>query len=113
MGSNDLQVDLKKIKEFCRENRILKLAFYGSVLSEDFNQDSDVDVLVEFEPGQEPGFMRLASMERTLSEMIGRHVDLRTPEDLSSGNLSFPPRNGILRISSVPSIPSSIIPTTR
>jgi len=56
---------------------------FGSVRGDDFGPDSDVDILVEFEPGQEPGFMRLARMERELSEMLGRKVDMRTPEDLS------------------------------
>jgi uncharacterized protein len=49
----------------------------------DFRPDSDVDVLVVFESGKEPGFLRLSAMERELSDIFGRHVDLRTPEDLS------------------------------
>ena len=81
--SMPIQVDQERIAEFCRNHHIRKLAFFGSVLREDFRLDSDLDVLVEFESGQEPGFMRLARMERELSEMFGRQVDLRTPEDLS------------------------------
>jgi predicted nucleotidyltransferase len=82
MGSR-IQVDSGLIAQFCRKHHIRKLAFFGSVLREDFRPDSDVDVLVEFEHNQEPGLMRLARMERELAEMIGRPVDMRTPEDLS------------------------------
>ena len=78
-----VQVDRDRIAEFCRRHHIRKLALFGSVLRDDFRPDSDLDVLVEFEPDQEPGFMRLARMERELSEVFGRQVDLRTPEDLS------------------------------
>jgi hypothetical protein len=60
------------------------LSLFGSVLSDRFRPDSDVDVLVEFERGREPGLFDLAAMERELSAMLGgRSVDLRTPEDLS------------------------------
>lgn len=79
-----IQIDQERIAGFCQEHHIRKLAIFGSALREDFGQDSDLDVLVEFEPGQEPGFLRLARMERVLSEMLGRQADLRTPEDLSS-----------------------------
>jgi len=69
---------------FCRRNRIRKLSLFGSVLRGDFRADSDVDVLVEFEPDGVPGLLALARMERELSAMLGgRKVDLRTPEDLS------------------------------
>jgi len=68
--------------DFCRRNRIRKLAFFGSVLRDDFRPNSDVDVLVEFEPGHVPG-LKFFSMQRELSEMLGRKVDLNTPEDLS------------------------------
>ena len=56
---------------------------FGSVLRDDFGPESDVDVLVEFEPGARVGLIRLAGMEIELSEMIGREVDMRTAEDLS------------------------------
>jgi len=73
----------KQIIDFCKKNQIKKLAFYGSVLRNDFRPDSDIDILVEFEPEQPIGLMEVAGMEIELSEMIGRKVDLRTPEDLS------------------------------
>ena len=72
------------IAAFCRRHHIRKLAFFGSVLRDDFTADSDIDVLVEFEPGHIPGFFRLVDMECELSSLFGgRKVDLRTPQDLS------------------------------
>lgn len=59
------------------------LAFFGSVLWEDFRLDSDVDVLVEFEPEQVPGLIDLMTMQREFSELIQREADFRTREDLS------------------------------
>lgn len=77
-------VDRARIAEFCRENHIRRFALFGSVLRDDFRPDSDVDVLVEFEPGHVPGLLRIARMERELSAIFsGRRVDLRTPADLS------------------------------
>ena len=78
-----IQFDKNKLEEFCRRNHILKLGFFGSVLREDFGPGSDIDLLVEFEPGREPGLIRLSAMELELSPLFGgRKVDLRTPEDL-------------------------------
>jgi predicted nucleotidyltransferase len=78
-------VDIPKdlIAEFCRRNRIRRLALFGSVLRDDFGPESDVDVLVEFEPGACVGLLRLAGMEIELGEMLGRKVDLNTPGFLS------------------------------
>jgi uncharacterized protein len=77
-------IDRAQLADFCRRHYIRKLAFFGSVLRDDFRPDSDVDVLVEFKPGHTPGFFRLAAMERELSNMLGeRKVDLRTLQDLS------------------------------
>ncbi len=73
----------KNCAEFCRKHHIRRLSFFGSVISEHFKEDSDVDVLVEFEQGQVVGLLRLAGMEIELSEILGRKVDLRTPADLS------------------------------
>ena len=71
------------IAGFCRRNGIRKLSLFGSVLRDDFGPDSDVDLLVEFEPGAVVGLIKLAGMERRLSELVGHKVDLRTPADLS------------------------------
>ena len=71
------------IAEFCRRNYIRKLSFFGSVLTPRFGPESDVDVLVDFDPEHIPGLFGVARMERELSERFDRKVDLRTPEDLS------------------------------
>jgi predicted nucleotidyltransferase len=78
-----IQVNAEQIAEFCRRHSIRKLAFFGSVLRDDFGPESDVDVLVDFEPEQEPGLFGLIGMEDELAELLGHPVDLRTPEDLS------------------------------
>ena len=73
----------EKIGAFCRKHHIAKLSVFGSALTEDFGPDSDVDFLVEFEPGHVPGYIGLAGMERELSAIIGRKADIRTPAELS------------------------------
>ena len=82
MGSS-LRFDRERVADFCRRRHIRRLALFGSVLRDDFGPESDVDVLVEFEEGHVPGLIRLAGMERELSAVFGRPVDLRTAEDLS------------------------------
>jgi uncharacterized protein len=72
----------EEIAGFCRKHHIKKLAIFGSVLGPDFRDDSDVDVLVEFEPGQAPGLAFFA-MADELSEILGHKVDLNTPQCLS------------------------------
>ena len=73
-----------KIAEFCKKNHITKLSLFGSVLRDDFESDSDIDFLVEFEPGKVPGLISYCRMERELSELLdNRKVDLRTPQELS------------------------------
>ncbi len=80
-----IAVDQDKIADFCRRHHIRKLSFFGSVLRDDFGPESDVDVLVEFEPEKTPGLFGIVEMEFELEELfgIGRKVDLRTPLDLS------------------------------
>ena len=70
------------VAAFCRKHHIKQLALFGSVLRDDFRSDSDVDVLVEFEPGHVPGFA-FAGMATELSQLLGRRVDLQTPQFLS------------------------------
>lgn len=72
-----------KIAEFCKRHHILKMSLFGSYLHGDFGPESDIDFLVEFEPNHVPGLITLSGMEVELSDLIGRKVDLRTPEDLS------------------------------
>ena len=77
-----IHVDRERLSDFCQRHHIRKLALFGSVLRDDFGPSSDVDVLVEFEPGHVPGLAFFA-MESELSEIIGRKVDLNTPQFLS------------------------------
>lgn len=77
-----IEVPIERIDEFCRRHHIRRLALFGSVLRDDFTPESDVDVLVEFEPGKIPGFA-FFSMEEELSGILGRRVDLNTPNSLS------------------------------
>jgi predicted nucleotidyltransferase len=69
-------VDKEQVAAFCREHRIRRLAVFGSVLRDDFGPESDVDVLVEFEPEAPVGFLALARAARELSALLGRRVDL-------------------------------------
>ncbi len=79
-----ISVDQARLAAFCRRHHIRRLLFFGSVLRADFRPDSDVDVLVEFEPGRTPGFLSLATMEHELSLIFeGHKVDLQTPQSLS------------------------------
>jgi predicted nucleotidyltransferase len=79
-----IALDRGKIAAFCRQHHVRRLALFGSALREDFGPESDIDVLVEFEPGRTPGLLGIARLGRELSATLGgRKVDLRTPEDLS------------------------------
>ena len=84
MKTNHIKIELpkEKVADFCRRHHIRKLAVFGSALREDFRPDSDLDVLVEFEPGRTPG-LAFFGMEQELSELLGRKVDLNTPQFLS------------------------------
>lgn len=75
-----IPLNSEKIADFCQRYHIRRMAFFGSVLREDFRPDSDVDVLVEFEAGRTPGFIRLYQMEEEFSPLVGGHrPDLVTP----------------------------------
>ncbi len=77
-------IDGEKLAEFCHRHHIHRLSLFGSLVRGQSRPDSDVDVLVEFEPEHLPGFFKLARLEEELSGILGgRKVDLRTPEDLS------------------------------
>ena len=78
-----VNITKEQIADFCRGNHIRKFALFGSVLRDDFGSDSDIDALVELEPGAPIGLFEMAEMEIELSEMIGRKVDLQTPQDIS------------------------------
>ena len=78
-----IAVNREMVAAFCRRHHIVKLSFFGSVLREDFGSDSDVDVLVQFDPRHIPTLLEVAAMEEELSILLGRKADLRTAEDLS------------------------------
>jgi hypothetical protein len=79
-----LSIHREKIAVFCQKHHIRKLAFFGSALRDDFQPESDVDVLVEFVPGTTVGFFKLYDLEEELSRILGgRKVDMNTPKSLS------------------------------
>ena len=67
----------------CRRYRVSRLSFFGSILRQDFGPQSDIDVLVEFLPGQTPGYLELGGLLVELSALLGRRVDLHTPKTIS------------------------------
>lgn len=79
---SNFHLPLEEIAEFSRRNRIRRLALFGSALRDDFLPESDIDILVEFEPGTRLG-LRFFALERELTELFGREVDLNTPGFLS------------------------------
>lgn len=82
--SPQVSIDRDAVSAFCRRHHIRRLALFGSVLRDDFGPESDVDVLVEFEPGHVPG-LEFVSIEREFSRLIGgRRVDMITPKFLNS-----------------------------
>ena len=81
---SDLAIDDKQLARFCRAHHIRKLALFGSVLKGTARPDSDIDLLVEFDPDATPSLLDMVAMEQALSAMLGgKRVDLRTPRDLS------------------------------
>lgn len=82
--SHRLAVDPEALAQLCRQHSIRKLSLFGSVLAGTAQPDSDIDLLVEFEPGEAPGLLGLARIATELSTLMGgRQVDLRTAQDLS------------------------------
>jgi predicted nucleotidyltransferase len=81
LAGGRVRIDPAALREFCRRRHIARLALYGSVLRHDFRPESDVDVLIEFEPGHTPGLFTLGGIALELDELVGREVDLKTPAD--------------------------------
>ena len=77
-----VSVDQERLAEFCRQNGVRRLAVFGSALRDDFGPGSDVDVLIEFEPGRTPG-LRFFWIQEELGQLFDRTVDLHTPASLS------------------------------
>lgn len=82
MTYHGIDIPKDQIAAFCRKHKIRRLSLFGSILRDDFGPDSDIDVLVEFEPGATPGFAFFGIQEE-LAQMLGRKVDLNTPGFLS------------------------------
>jgi predicted nucleotidyltransferase len=82
MSKLNIPLPKEKLANYCRRYHIRRLAFFGSVLRDDFTPSSDVDVLVEFEPGYTPG-LAFFGMQEELAKILGRKVDLNTPNFLS------------------------------
>jgi predicted nucleotidyltransferase len=83
MRTLPIEIPEASIREFCARNHIQRLALFGSVVRDDFRAESDVDVLIEFEPGHCVGLTTFVGLEIALSKLLGRHVDLNTPASLS------------------------------
>ena len=77
-----IAIDQRQIADFCQRHHVRKLALFGSVLRDDFGPGSDVDILVEFEPGHVPGFAHF-DLQEELAGILGRKVDLHTAGSLS------------------------------
>ena len=78
-----IRLEKSEIETFCRKHHLTKLALFGSVLTERFGPDSDIDILFEFHPDHVPTLFDVAAMEEELSQILGRKTDMRTPRDLS------------------------------
>ncbi len=83
MVYHGISLERDVIEEFCARNAIARLSLFGSVLRDDFRINSDIDILVEFQPDRVPGLFGMAGLELELSQLLGRKVDLRTPAELS------------------------------
>ena len=82
-AKSNIKIPKEKIAEFCKKHHIRKFSLFGSALRDDFTPESDLDILVEFEPGTRIGMIRLAGLEIELGKILGRKVDLNTPGFLS------------------------------
>lgn len=82
MASSGIKIPERKLRDFCRRYQVQRLALFGSVLRDDFRADSDIDVLVVFDPSAFVTFMTFGKMKRELSEIFQRPVDLVPQEGL-------------------------------
>jgi hypothetical protein len=83
MGKSKISIPPSALAQFCRKHHIRRLSFFGSVLRDDFDQESDVDVLVEFDRNANVGLIKLSGIEIELGELLGRRVDLNTADFIS------------------------------
>lgn len=83
MTASKIPIPEERIAKFCQKNYISQMSLFGSVLTDQFTAKSDVDFLVEFQPEHIPTFFDIVTMEEELSDIIGRHADLRTEKGVS------------------------------
>jgi uncharacterized protein len=83
MATTKFDLPIQHLKHFAERHPVQRLAVFGSVLREDFSAASDVDILIEFKPDASIGFFKMYDLEQELTQIIGRQVDLRTPNELS------------------------------
>lgn len=84
MKVKNIEVPIAQIQQLCQRCHINKFALFGSVLRDDFTPNSDLDVLVEFQPGHTPGFIKLHQIQEEISQLFGgREIDLVTPKFLN------------------------------
>lgn len=76
-------ISKSELEELCKKYHIRKLSLFGSAVRDELRPDSDIDILVEFEEGEAPGLMGFCHIQNLLTELIGRKVELHTPNDLS------------------------------
>ncbi|CAN5831166.1 nucleotidyltransferase [soil metagenome] len=80
---NHIEIDEEKLAAICRRYHVRELALFGSILRNDFRDDSDIDVLVEFEPDARIGFIALQDFNEELESFLGRPVDVVTRNGLN------------------------------
>ncbi len=78
MKLHDVEIDEAKLAEFCKTNGISELLFFGSITLDDFQADSDIDILVEFDPGRKPDLWTFIGLQMQLTELLGRTSHLHT-----------------------------------
>jgi len=83
MSKIPIPLPKSKIEKFCKKHHIVYLALFGSILTSRFSEKSDIDILVKFEKKHTPHLPGIVKMESELSSIMGREVDLKTPNDLS------------------------------
>jgi uncharacterized protein len=82
---HNIEIDMDALAEVCRRYHVRELSLFGSVLSEDFREDSDIDVLVEYEPGSRVSLFDMSDLRFELMELFGRKVDLVSKRGLRRG----------------------------
>ena len=98
--NSQISIPKDALASFCRKHGIHRLSIFGSALRDDFRPESDIDLLVEFEPGRIPGLFGVAGMELELSELFGRDIDLVTRTEVEESR-NYIRRENILRSTEV------------